>query len=307
MSSVRTLSLTLGPVLLVGLCYFIAGPNRSEGLTGALPTSGAAASGSHRGTVSIADCEQIAARLRQEFGDEFPLLIHPPFVIGGDLSMDDLERHYLDTIVPTARALSIDYFDTPPARPITILMFSGEEAYRAAASHLDGRQQTAYYGYYDRAQGRILLNLSTGDGTLAHELTHALAHHDFPRMPEWFDEGLASLHEESVFSPDGLRLIGQPNWRTTLLREASQQGELRPLESLLSRPYAQAEREALDYAHARGLCVYLQERQLLAPFYRKCRARIGDDPSGMAALREIFGGKSLAEIDTEFRHWLGGR
>jgi len=128
-----------------------------------------------------------------------------------------------------------------------------------------------------------VLNISTGRGTLAHELTHALAHFDFPDMPEWFDEGLASLGEESEFSDDGLRLTGISNWRLNYVLPELRQNRLRPLQSLIVSGNVRPGYEAVDYAHARYFCLYLQQRQLLGPYYRKFRARAASDPS-----RQIF-------------------
>ena len=118
--------------------------------------------------------------------------------------------------------------------------------YRRHAKRLDGRENANYHGYYQRTDRRIVLNISTGNGTLAHELTHALAHFDFPNMPEWFDEGLAALHEESEFSSDGSRLIGQSNWRSHFLVNALDRNRLPPLESLITARNVHTGSEALE-------------------------------------------------------------
>src|SRR5262249_10398086 len=144
-------------------------------------------------------------------------------------------------------------------------------------------------------------------GTVAHELTHALAHADFPQMPEWFDEGLASLHEESAFSPDGRHLVGGENWRIRFLKEAEARGCWKSIRELLAEPFAEPEIASLDYALARYFCLYLQEQGLLPAFYRKCRTLCDADPTGEMALRQLHGGKSLDEIDREFRAWVNAR
>ncbi len=251
----------------------------------------------------LAACRRMAATLTPRLDRACLTIVRPPYVLAGDLSERALEQLYHGMILPTAHALSTCYFDRQPNEPIVILMFSNEKVYRQHARRLDHRQNAAYYGYYLKSERRIVLDISTGYGTLAHELTHALAHFDFPQMPEWLDEGLASLHEQSEFSDDGLRLIGLPNWRVFHLLYAIRRDQLQPLASLISQKSVRDNQESIDYAHARYFCLYLQQRQLLIPFYRKFRARADNDPTGLESLHILLNVESLTQIDAEFRRW----
>jgi hypothetical protein len=121
-------------------------------------------------------------------------------------------------------------------------------------------------------------------------------------MPEWFDEGLASLHEECEFSDDGLRLVCASNWRLAHLKQALQDGQLRSLEEMIVAEQLREEHAAIDYAHVRYFCLFLQERQLLCHFYRKLRSAT-DDPSGIATLRNLIDQESLVDLEREFRQW----
>jgi len=67
------------------------------------------------------------------------------------------------------------------------------------------------------------------------------------------------------------------------------------------------EGESLNYAHARGVCQYLQERGLLHHFYRKYRGAARGDPSGIGTLCELLGCRSLEDVDRQFRAWLAVR
>jgi hypothetical protein len=185
-------------------------------------------------------------------------------------------------------------------------MFATDESYQRHAKLFDGSPRSHYNGYYQRGDRRVVLNISTGGGTLAHELAHALAHFDFPDMPEWFDEGLASLFEESSFSQDGLRIRGVSNWRLNHLLPAIQQKKLPSLEVLMSSPTVRGDDQATAYAHARYFCLYLQERQLLSHFYRKYRASVEQDPAGIESLKEILQVESLSDVDGDFRRWVAG-
>ena len=220
--------------------------------------------------------------LMRRLGTRFSSIVHPPFVILGDVETARLDAPLSRDDWPAARAMAISYFDTPPDEPISIVLLSGDEMYESCVERLDGERRGAFAGCYQRNDHRIVVNLSTGDGTIAHELAHALGHFDFPAMPEWFDEGLASLHEEARFSKDHLRIVGIPNWRRRYLVSALENGTLRPLESLVAAPRVRPNEQAIDYAHARYFCLFLQERGLLEPFYRKFRLAIGSDPTGAA-------------------------
>jgi hypothetical protein len=207
-------------------------------------------------------------------------------------------------VVPVVHALQVDYFDREPRTPISLLVLSCDDAFREALERAGHGQQPEYSGLYVRSDRTVLVNLSAGAGTLTHELTHALAHADCPDLPEWLDEGLASLHEEADFGPDGLHLIGRDNWRIRFVQEADRRGCLEPLDQLLSRPFARRTSAALDYALARYLCLFLQERGLLPAYYRKCRSLITVDPTGRLALERLFSGRSIDDVDREFREWL---
>ena len=123
-------------------------------------------------------------------------------------------------------------------------------------------------------------------------------------MPEWFDEGLASLHEQSSFTDDGLRLKGSSNWRINYLLPAVRSNRLQSLSELMRTRSMRTEEEAVHYAHARFFCLYLQSRNLLESFYRKFRHTAGQDSTGITALKDVLQDDSLERVDREFRSWL---
>lgn len=305
MTLIRGHFLTIGPLALVAVCYAVAAPGPST-----VPSTRLTGSTIIRDDV-VADpkrqveaCRTLANDLRERLPDGWSVVVHEPFVLGGDCDAKRLSETYRQTILPTARALSIQYFDHPPTWPVTILLCSSDDSYRECQRRLKERERSEYSGIYSRTEHRVVINVATGDGTLAHELTHALAHADCASLPEWLDEGLASLHEECEFSSDGLRLIGLDNWRRTALREALQRGQLRPVTELATGRFATSDRAAIDYAHARYFCLFLQQRRMLEPFYRKCRTHPETDPTGVLSLCELFQTRRPGEIDAQFLAWL---
>jgi hypothetical protein len=310
---VRLLTLILGPIAILGVAFLATRPDLERSVPAAdTPDVAEAARLVRTPRPEIADplqsslvaaCQHTREDLMRRLGTQFASTVHTPFVIVGDLDAARLERAYRETIVPARQALSIAFFDRPPNEPVTIVLLSSDEAYERCSSALEGHRRAAYAGYYERKQRRLVINLDTGEGTLAHELTHALAHFDFPDMPEWFDEGLASLFEEARFSEDRLHITGRGNWRSRDLLPALRDGTLRPLTSLIGETRVRSDHQALDYAHARYFCLYLQQRGLLEAFYRKFRAAVRTDPTGLGTLRGLFGVNDLSSVDADFRTW----
>jgi hypothetical protein len=305
-SWLRSLMLTFGPMGLIGMCYVAAAPDQGRRDPWSLRTEGRSSVLAPRPDKARLQqtCEDWAEALVEDVPDTWTLLPRSPFVLAGDLPEAELRELWRSTIAPTTRALSVGYFDHLPDEPILLVILSGDESYKAALRFLGHSGKHEYAGLYDRDERRLVLNLSTGEGTLAHELTHALAHADFPDMPEWFDEGLASLHEECQFSDDGLRLVGLGNWRGEALRETVERNRLPSMADFVNHHFGSRGRTAREYAYARYLCLYLQERQLLGLFYRKCRENAAVDPTGGWSLLETLGTSDVDTADRDFRRWL---
>jgi hypothetical protein len=300
--------LTTVPIVVVALCYAIAAPSSAPNSRQRNLSSRVVATSADDAKVDDESlrraCEDVAAGIRKALPSGWELVIHEPFVIAGDLDEKRLHEQHKLTIEPTVRALSIQYFDHAPAWPVSVVLCSSDESYRECCRFLGERERSEYSGLYSRWEHRVIVNVATGDGTLAHELTHALAHADFPEMPEWLDEGLASLHEECEFSPDGMQLLGLSNWRGAVLTDAMQRGEVRPIASLATEEFASSDRAGEDYAHARYFCLFLQQSHLLEAFYRKCRTRSNTDPSGVATMVELFRAREPNQVDAAFLKWL---
>jgi hypothetical protein len=250
-----------------------------------------------------AACRQAAEKLSEQLGPGCRVIVRAPFVIGGDFSDVELAAYYERTIGPAARAMAHAYFQTPPDKPITVLLFSGEQSYNRYAQQLYGDEGISVYGYYKPHLRTLVMNIGTGGGTLVHELTHALIDFDFPRVPAWFNEGLASLHEQCHIRPDETGIDGLVNWRLDGLQKALAAGRLRSLASLIGDDDFRGPQETTNYAQARYFCLYLQERGLLEKFYRRFRANQQHDPLGVQAVAQIFPDRNWESLDADFRRW----
>ncbi len=249
-------------------------------------------------------CDDLLAKWKPKLAAEhFAVRVSPPFVIAGDGGGDRLEQYRDRTILPAVRALQKQFFSTPPSEPILILLFESEEPYRRIAKDWFGDENVAHFGYF-RHDRVMLMNVATGTGTLVHELTHALIAPDLPNVPDWFNEGLASLYEQSQFTNDG-GIRGLKNWRLPDLQTAIREKKLRALGELMAdSDFYNGDRVGLNYAQARYVLMYLQEKGTLQTFYKSLRENIKDDPTGESTFETHIKSQSLADFERDWRDWV---
>ena len=230
-------------------------------------------------------------------------VVSAPYVIAGDGGVTRLGRYRDGTVLAAARALKGMYFEKDPPEPILILLFESEGPYRRLAKKWFDEDNVPHYGFYRHADRVMFMNVATGTGTLVHELTHALIAPDFPAVPSWFNEGLASLYEQC--SIDGDTIQGHENWRLPGLQKAIRGGTLRPLKELIEDPsFYRGDLVGINYAQARYLMFYLQEHKLLQTYYRHFRDGVKEDPTGLKTLRSVLAPQSLEDFDKQWRAWV---
>jgi hypothetical protein len=251
-------------------------------------------------------CLQTAEMWQRQLGEGCRVLVEPPFALVGDLSTAQLTKLYDQTIAPAAQALASDYFSTAPHEPITLLCFNDEKSYSRAAQNLLGEAKPSPYGFY-RPHGRVVVaNLATGTGTLVHELTHALIDFDFPQLADWFNEGLSSLHEACRYTTDEtghVHLEGLVNWRLPGLQRLIAQRKLRPTAAMIAGDDFRGPLEGANYAHARYLCMYLQQQGKLTEFYHRYRTHCADDPQGLESFASVLKITDWPKFDRAFWKW----
>jgi hypothetical protein len=243
---------------------------------------------------------QRLAEMREPLGEEFIVEREGIFLIASDLPREQFDRIRTFTIRRSARAMWRAYFDARPAAPIAIYLFRDGRSYRRWAKTLFGDAEVPHFGYYRPASRTMVMNIATGTGTLVHEMTHALMRPDFPDVPTWLDEGLASLHEQCQVRED--TIIGLENWRLPALQEAIRDDKLVPLDTLVGMREAKFRGEGvgLHYAEARYLVMYLQHKGLLRRFYRAFRDGRDDDPAGAKTLAAV----TCRPLETLQREWV---
>jgi hypothetical protein len=235
--------------------------------------------------------------------ERFNYTVAGPFVIAGDGSADRIARYRDGTVLAAARALRATYFEKQPTEPVLILLFERAEPYKRLAKKWFGDADVPHFGFFRRAERVMLMNVGTGTGTLVHELVHALIAPDFPDVPDWFNEGFASLYEQCSLSGDTIK--GHENWRLPDLQEAIRKDRLRPLEEMIRDPQFYGDPlVGINYAQSRYLMFYLQEKGLLADYYRRFRENVKDDPSGLETLKQVLKVDDLSGFDKKWRAWV---
>jgi hypothetical protein len=251
-----------------------------------------------------AKCQKLLATWKDRLDEErFAYVVAPPFVIAGNGGAERLKSYRDRTILAATRCLQKQFFDKHPAEPVLILLFETEGPYKRLAKKWLADDEVPYYGYF-RHDNVMLMNVGTGTGTLVHELTHALIKPDFPSVPSWFNEGLASLYEQCSLGEDDT-IKGHENWRLPALQKTIRADKLRPLAELIADPrFYDKDLVGTNYAQARYLMFYLQHKGLLQTYYQAFRDGVKDDPSGLNALKKVIGPQSLDDFEKQWRAWV---
>jgi hypothetical protein len=62
----------------------------------------------------------------------------------------------------------------------------------------------------------------------------------------------------------------------------------------------------VNYAQARYLMFYLQEKRLLQKYYRHFRDNAKDDPTGLESLKTAIAPQPLEDFEKDWRKWVMG-
>lgn len=232
----------------------------------------------------------------------FHIVVEPPFVVIGDQPRARVKKWAEGTIRWAVEKLKQAYFAREPDHIIDIWLFRNEDSYMNNAKRLFGSRPTTTFGYYSPRHKALVMNISTGGGTLVHEIVHPFVAANFPDCPSWFNEGLGSLYEQS--SERGGKIVGLTNWRLAGLQRAIRKRTVPTFRTLTSTTQFYDEDSGTNYSQARYLCFYLQEKKLLRKYYKDFFANRKKDPTGYATLLKVLGRKDLTEFEKEWRRYV---
>ena len=236
------------------------------------------------------DFDQHVERLKKKLpSNDFTIIVQPPFVVIGDEPAAAVKEHSERTVKWAVDKLKLDYFSQDPKEILDIWLFKDAASYEKNAMLLFGEKPTTPYGYYSSRHKALVMNISTGGGTLVHEIVHPFVEANFPECPAWFNEGLGSLYEQCG-EVDG-HIHGYTNWRLPGLQAAIRAKTIlsfKAMTALDTNKFYNDERGD-HYAQARYLCYYLQQRGLLTKFYREFHVHHKADPTGYVTLQRLLG------------------
>jgi hypothetical protein len=233
-------------------------------------------------------------------GQGFTVLIEPPFVVVGDEAAKTVKHRATGFLRWTVGLIEKDYFTKRPEKLIEVWLFKNEKTYRKGAKKFFNDEPDTPYGYYSPSADALVMNIGPGAGTLSHELVHPYMEANFPNVPSWFNEGLASLYERPKEKAG--HIIGLPNWRLPNLKKEIRANTLPSIQTMLDTTRDGFYEAAFDsYAYARYLLLYLQEQGKLRDFYTKFLAD-KKDLTGKAALEAVLGEK-LEAFEPKWRKW----
>ncbi|MFQ5507190.1 MAG: hypothetical protein ACE5F1_20660 [Planctomycetota bacterium] len=248
----------------------------------------------------------VAALRKKLTRGPFHIVVQKPFVVLGDEAPRMVERRAVRTVKWAVDLLKKDFFAKDPDHIIDIWLFKNAKSYRKHCRELFAEEPGTPFGFYLPRKRALIMDISTGGGTLVHEIVHPFMRANFPACPAWFNEGLGSLFEQC--RERNRRIVGSTNWRLAGLQDAIRKGQVPPLEQLTKT----SEREfygidrGTNYAQARYLCYYLQETGRLRKFYRSFVAAHRKDPSGYATLAKLLGTDDMAAFQSVWEKFVLG-
>lgn len=259
----------------------------------------------HTSGLTDADFARHVEQLKKKLpSNDFTIIVQRPFVVIGDEDPSAVKDRSESTVKWAVTKLKQDYFAKDPQEILDIWLFKDSESYERNALALFGEKPTTPYGYYSSTHKALVMNISTGGGTLVHELVHPFIEANFPNCPPWFNEGLGSLYEQS--GEVSGHIHGYTNWRLPGLQAAIRAGTVPPfrvLTSLRSGAFYDQDK-GTNYAQARYLCYYLQQRGLLLAFYRRFHANQKTDPTGYRTLQVILGERNMTRFQQEWQKYV---
>jgi hypothetical protein len=245
------------------------------------------------------------AELKAKIPPGFTVVIESPFVVIGDEAPQVVRSRATKTVKWAVDMLKQDYFKTDPDI-IDIWLFRDKASYETNAHALFNDTPTTPFGYYSAQHRALIMNISTGGGTLVHEIVHPFMRANFPACPPWSNEGLASLYEASAEKDGHIR--GLVNWRFKGLEKSIKDGKTISFQQLTALSEAQfyggTESYSQYYAQARYLCYYLQEQGLLKKFYSEFVANANDDPTGYKTLKRVLGTEDMKAFQKKWEQFI---
>jgi len=257
-----------------------------------------------RASFGPAKYAQHVRKLRDELPTGFTVVIEPPFVVIGDESPQMVRKRAATTVRWAVSKLKAAYFAKDPNHIIDVWLFKDADSYQRHAEQLWAETPSTPYGYYSRTHRAMVMNIATGGGTLVHEIVHPFIEANFPAAPDWLNEGLGSLYEQSA-ERDGA-IVGLTNWRLAGLQRAIADNRVPSFRQLTATTTHQFYEQdpGTNYAQSRYLMYYLQEHGMLRRYFRAAVRNQDADPTGYETLKNVLGRDDMSAFEKHWQRWV---
>jgi len=248
-----------------------------------------------------ADYAQHYMKLKKQIPKGFTAVLEKPFFVIGNQSPATVKRRWAEGTVRWAvKRLKERYFSKDPEDILDIWLFKDKKTYRKYTKELWNSDPGTPFGYYSSYHKVLVMNIATGGGTLVHEIVHPFMQSNFQKCPDWFNEGMGSLYEQSS-SRNG-KIVGLTNWRLKGLQQAIRKKILPPFETMMDVEGFYGRR--YGYPQARYLCYYLQNKGLLEKYYHLFLKNVDKDPTGLKSLKNILDIKDMDTFQKKWERWV---
>ena len=186
-----------------------------------------------------------------------------------------------------------------PRPPVDVCIFETSAEYEALVHAVYGEGDHFAYGFYMNKDRLLLVNLERSDGNLRHELVHPLLTDDYPGIPQWLNEGIASLYGSARYEDGEFRFLH--SHRLFHLREAMRRAVMPNMVQLAHSDRRDVFGRAwwAYYAVSRYVLLYLEDRGTLDRFYWEMRRGQQTPRRQLALLKRYVN-------DRAFRRWARG-
>jgi hypothetical protein len=249
--------------------------------------------------------ESVISRYSPAVGAGFSITKFQYFVVFSNLDEDLTYRLIDNDVCHASLAMTNHFVANLPDSVTPIFLFGDFDSYRnfSISNFKIDEDDLSPFGFYKISKNAIVIRYVSWKGSIAHEITHVFIQHDFPGIPSWFNEGLASLHEKSTYKNG--ELVGDFSWRILSLRRAFRESSYTGLKTLMQTNDKElyGKKSPFYYAQARFLFMYLQEKGLLYEYYLSFRDSFERDETGIKQLENVSG-KKLSELDEELKEYI---
>ena len=227
------------------------------------------------------------------------------YVIFSDLDENTTYNLIDKDIRHTADAMTKHYVSALPDSVTPVFLFKDYDTYENFAVNTIGLESgdLSPYGFYKISKNVIVIRYVSWKGSTSHEITHSFTRYDFPDMPSWFDEGLASLHEKYIYTDKSMK--GGFSWRIVALRRAFRENTYTGIKTMMETNDNElyGKRSSFYYAQSRYLLMYIQQTDLLDKYYKLFRDAYDEDNTGITQLEKTLN-KPIEEIDKELVEYI---